>query len=261
MLSEGNTSHLDLYQRVCESYHAVDDFRMKLLGLLPLATGAGVFLLLNGKAELINNTDVSVQIAMGAIGAFGFLFTLGLFCYELFGIKKCHYLILTGKKLETDLQITGQFRSRPPNVARYVAEPFASSIIYPTSMASWLFLGLVFAPNGYMWVAVLAALTVFVLGFAATMWGSWKIKQNQEEEDRLWKLLRECGPIQRSQLQKKHGFKHLKATVRRLQKRDDMDIVEVDKERLLLDVKRETAQGSGDQAAHEKAKPGSSGKS
>src|ERR671914_294363 len=27
-----------LYERVCESYHAVDDFRMKLLGLLPVAT-------------------------------------------------------------------------------------------------------------------------------------------------------------------------------------------------------------------------------
>jgi hypothetical protein len=91
MSSERDTSQLELYQRVCESYHAVDDFRMKLLGLLPVATGAGVFLLLSGKAELINN---NVASAMGAIGVFGFLFTLGLFCYELFGIKKCHYIIV-----------------------------------------------------------------------------------------------------------------------------------------------------------------------
>jgi len=36
------------YAQVCTSYHAVDDIRMKLLGLLPIATGTGVFLLLSG---------------------------------------------------------------------------------------------------------------------------------------------------------------------------------------------------------------------
>jgi hypothetical protein len=35
------------YEEICTSYHAIDDIRMKLLGLLPIATGAGVFLLLN----------------------------------------------------------------------------------------------------------------------------------------------------------------------------------------------------------------------
>jgi hypothetical protein len=85
------------YQRVCESYHAVDDFRMKLLGLLPVATGTGVFLLLSGKSELVAGATSkeavpeTVRNALSAIGVFGFLFTLGLFAYELFGIKKCHY--------------------------------------------------------------------------------------------------------------------------------------------------------------------------
>ena len=42
-----------VYDRTCESYHAVDDFRMKLLGPLPIATGSGVFLLLGGKTDLL----------------------------------------------------------------------------------------------------------------------------------------------------------------------------------------------------------------
>ena len=33
-----------VYREPCTSYRAIDDFRMKLLGLLPLATGAGIFL-------------------------------------------------------------------------------------------------------------------------------------------------------------------------------------------------------------------------
>jgi hypothetical protein len=60
---------------VCESYHAVDDFRMKLLGLLPVATGTGVFLRLSGKAELIDGDLASrpkdLSQALGAIGIFG----------------------------------------------------------------------------------------------------------------------------------------------------------------------------------------------
>ncbi len=35
------------YEEVCRSYQAIADFRAKLIGLLPLASGAGIFLLLN----------------------------------------------------------------------------------------------------------------------------------------------------------------------------------------------------------------------
>ena len=32
-----------VYRELCSSYRAIDDFRTKLLGFLPLATGAGIF--------------------------------------------------------------------------------------------------------------------------------------------------------------------------------------------------------------------------
>ena len=110
-----------------------------------MATGTGVFLLLSGKAELIGTTDEEkVREAMGAIGAFGCLFTLGLFAFEMFGIKKCHYLIEAGRRLERDLGVRGQFRCRPLDAAGFVNEPMASSVVYPVSMAAWTFLALVF---------------------------------------------------------------------------------------------------------------------
>jgi hypothetical protein len=38
------------YDQLCESYRAIDDMRMKLLGALPLATGTGIFVFLNKDA-------------------------------------------------------------------------------------------------------------------------------------------------------------------------------------------------------------------
>jgi hypothetical protein len=79
------------------------------------------------------------------IGVFGFVITLGLFFYELYGIKKCTYLIRAGKALENDLKIqNGQFTQRPPGVALLINEPLAAGIIYPAVLAAWTFLALAF---------------------------------------------------------------------------------------------------------------------
>jgi len=96
-----------VYQELCTSYRAIDDFRAKLLGFLPLATGTGVFLLLTDRAKI-----VFMQNFFLPIGAFGFVITLGFFFYELYGIKKCTHLIRAGIKLENALDIkNGQCRA------------------------------------------------------------------------------------------------------------------------------------------------------
>ena len=212
-----------LYDRVCESYHAVDDFRMKLLALLPVATGTGVFLLLSGKAELAGgNSAGQVPEALGAIGIFGALFTSGLFTYELFGIKKCHYLIEAGKRLEAALGIRGQFRTRPRYAAGFLNEPFASSDIYPASTAAWVFLALFFTSKE-TWIADITAAAVFVIGMGATLIGARRIGPKQEREDQVleflngglgtWKQLQEGLDMEEALLTR---------TVSRLQKRADI---------------------------------------
>jgi hypothetical protein len=212
-----------LYGRVCDSYHAVDDFRMKLLGLLPVATGTGVFLLLSGKANLIDgNGDQRLSQALGAIGIFGFLFTLGLFTYELFGIKRCHYLIGAGRRLEARLGIRGQFRSRPQYVAGFLNEPFASSIIYPASMAAWLFLGLFFTFDE-PWAATLVAGAIFTVGCAMTIFGARRIGPTHEQEDRVLELLsREPSTLSQLKQALAREQEALELTVSRLQKRGDI---------------------------------------
>jgi hypothetical protein len=207
----------ELYGRVCESYHAVDDFRMKLLGLMPVATGTGVFLLLNGNTDLIgSNSNERLSQALGAIGIFGFLFTFGLYTYELFGVKKCHYLIETGKRLEAYLGIRGQFRSRPRYIARIFNVPFASSIIYPTSMAAWLFLALFFTSTK-PWVATIVAGAVFLVGCVATVVGVRRIGPQHDVEERVLESL-DLEPTTLDKLQQKLLIEPqaLERTVRRL---------------------------------------------
>jgi hypothetical protein len=69
--------------------------------------------------------------------------TLGLFFFELYGIKKCTQLISAGRKLEEDLHVkNGQFVTRPPGVIGFINEPFAAGVIYPAVLAAWTFLAL-----------------------------------------------------------------------------------------------------------------------
>lgn len=157
-----------VYQELCNSYRAIDDFRTKLLGFLPLATGTGLFLLVTDEAKI-----KLAQPYFWPIGVFGFIITLGLFFYELYGIKKCTYLIRAGIKLEGDLNINaGQFGSRPLGVLGLISEPFAAGVIYPAVLGAWMYLALAFPhlqdaaqlqpePAAQLW-----AIRVFLVGFA-----------------------------------------------------------------------------------------------
>lgn len=168
---------LKVYEQLCNSYRAIDDFRAKLLGFLPLATGTGIFLLLTDQAKLL-----SMQNLFKPIGLFGFVVTLGLFFYELYGIKKCTRLIQVGKVLEENvLNVSnGQFATRPPGVAVLINEPFAASLIYPAVLAAWTFLAFAFpvpqdslpsqsqgiGPLKFQVVAQYRAIAVFLASFA-----------------------------------------------------------------------------------------------
>jgi len=176
-----------VYSELCESYRAIDDFRTKLLGFLPLATGAGLFVLVSDGDKM----DFARQF-FRPMGFFGFLITLGLFSYELYGIKKCGRLIRVGKHLEkTGLLIEGQFRWRPREVAGLINESFAAGIIYPVVLAAWMFLALVstspqkeppYDPQrALFWAAV-----VFIVGFVLSiLFNLWLKLEGELEGEKL----------------------------------------------------------------------------
>lgn len=211
------------YERVCESYHAVDDFRVKLLGLLPLATGSGVFVLLSTNADGIGRSDAELRPVLAAIGAFGVLFIAGLFAYELFGIKKCHYLIENGRHLEHGLGVRGQFRSRPYALAGRVNEPLASACIYPTCIAAWSFLALVMVNS---WLAASIAAVVVGVGFVATMAGAQQIALTHDREQKVWTAVAARGCISVDDLKGLPGLDEawVEAAIERLRRQGEVTV-------------------------------------
>jgi len=152
-----------VYQQLSENYRAIDDFRTKLLGLLPFATAAGVGVLLNAG---LRARDPISPVLLAAVGAFGFLATIGLFSYELHGIKKCAWVIKTGQALEHALGIPGAVATRPRQVAGFIDEPFAASVIYPATLSAWAFLALA---ADHKHAAAITAGIVFVVAFSVAL--------------------------------------------------------------------------------------------
>jgi hypothetical protein len=201
-----------IYQELCNSYRAIDDFRAKLLGFLPLATGTGIFLLLdNVKFGTGQNPSYETKKLLVAAGVFGFAITLGLFCYELYGIKKCHALIKAGRELEVRLSIDaqgGQFTKRPREAAGLINEPFAAGVIYPAVLAAWTFLAASFMPqNAPSWAphdqdAPLWAIRVFIVGFTISLFFNLWLKLELEEKIKRGLKLEEKPSITMSLVRK-----------------------------------------------------------
>jgi hypothetical protein len=167
-----------VYDQLCTSYRAIDDFRTKLLGFLPLASGAGVFFLLGSVFDDPTKRAFYTPYLL-PIGIFGFVVTLGLFSFEIYGIRKCHALIKAGQQIERALGIDGQFIHRPREVARVINEPFAAGIIYPAVLAGWLYIALLAVLPLYAgWIAVV----VFLAGFAGTLYYSIHLKSEDKTE-------------------------------------------------------------------------------
>lgn len=164
-MTELNLNLQNVYNQLCSSYQSIDTFRGQLLGRLPLATGVGIFLLyVTGE----NPLPAETKTFLPAIGLFGFVVTLGLFVYEIFGIRKCHELILAGQEMETQLGLNEQFLKRPHSILGQINEPFAAGVIYPAVLAAWAFLALAFVGHSvFPWAG---AGLVFLVGFGLSIY-------------------------------------------------------------------------------------------
>jgi hypothetical protein len=154
---------IKIYDQLCQSYRAIDDFRSKLLGALPIVTGVGIFSM-SKQLETATTVRWEVKQIYAAVGVFGALVTAGLFAYEIYGINKCGALIRAGREIEHPHH--GQFKTRPQSTAGVINEPFASGVIYPAVLAAWTYFALAF------WRPVanpIVPLVVFLVGFMGTL--------------------------------------------------------------------------------------------
>jgi hypothetical protein len=161
---------LGAYTELCGSYHAIDDFRMKLLGFLPLTSLIGIFGLSNTSLFTQNN-EISRHLII-FVGIFAAAFTLALFLYEIRGIVRCSNLIARGRDIEVLLNVRGQFvvcmeehkrkkdEGLPAQKTSIFDAKLAACVIYSIVFAAWLFMVLRFGYNYSIRGCVFSALVV-----------------------------------------------------------------------------------------------------
>ena len=124
------------YQEVCNSHRAITDFRGKLLGLLPIASGTGIFLLLD---KPIKTPDTTFTTLLVAAGIFGAAVTFGLFFYELSGMRECHRLRECGENLESQLKLKSHWSRFQNTQPGPIGPPEAGVIVYLAVVAARIF--------------------------------------------------------------------------------------------------------------------------
>jgi hypothetical protein len=168
------TALLNVYDEICKSHQAIDEFRMKLLGLLPLASLAGIFIL--GRSDLTSSQPGSASSSapnqlVAFIAIFAALFTLALFVYEIRGILRCSNLVKKGSAIEKTLRVSGQFSNcedesdKAKHDKRHAVfnAIVAACFIYSLVFAAWLFLAL---HNGFGLKNLHCMITAPALGLA-----------------------------------------------------------------------------------------------
>jgi hypothetical protein len=163
-----------IYTELCKSYQSIVDFRAKLLGFLPLASGAGFFALLgNGKDP--------VPYYAWVAGLFGFAITLGLFFYELRGLQRSAALERAGRELEGQLGLTsGQFSAQPsPDLHGFVDARGAAWLIYPSVLAGWAYIAAL-QRVGVLWAVVVGV----VIAVAVAVWFARRLRSGEATAQR-----------------------------------------------------------------------------
>jgi hypothetical protein len=144
-------SLLKAYEEICTSYHAIDEFRTRLLGFLPLSSLVGIFLL--DPTKMVSATNMQPNELFGFASLFAALLTLALFGYEIRGMRRTHTLIAEGFHLEQQLGIIhGQFHvcseKKCPDelddnpILKFFNSKLIACFIYSTVFVAWSFISL-----------------------------------------------------------------------------------------------------------------------
>ena len=173
-----------VYEEICRSHDGISDFRYKLLAFLPIASGAGIVLLVDNILS-----DPRLLPLFLPAGVFGALTTLGLFIYELRGIQTCHGLIECAKGLEHELlgklSNFGPFTFKQPDLWGIIGTTGAALIIYPTVIGAWVCLAGIGLLNSLeeseiksvMKAAAGFTVGLMLLGLVVRLWQGKRLKQ------------------------------------------------------------------------------------
>jgi hypothetical protein len=156
-MGEQTLSAERIYAETCNSIRITDEISFKLMGLVPLVTGATLLTFFLKEPIPAENTDLMVALAL--VGA---LITLGLFRWELRNIQTCSWLRRRAEALE-DAIVTSSGAPKQPKPPHRIGKTEAEKWIYSITILAWLLTPALVRPInnpsflliGYVAVAVL----------------------------------------------------------------------------------------------------------
>ena len=128
-----------LYEQLSANIRATDDISFKLLGLVPLVSGAALGALLFKDAQPMGERLSPSLITLLAL--FAAAVTLGLFRWELRNVQECTHLIgIAGALARSQLAGAGVTPERQARPARPqgIGKTEAEKIIYGATIVAWL---------------------------------------------------------------------------------------------------------------------------
>jgi hypothetical protein len=131
-MSGDSLSAEDVYRETCSNIRATDDISFKLMGIVPLLSGA-TFLTFFLKGEAFAKAGPVVV----ALSLFAALVTLGLFRWELRNIQTCSWLIQRAKGLEKIVATEAQLPEKP-KAPQGIGKTEAEQWIYAVTIIAWL---------------------------------------------------------------------------------------------------------------------------
>jgi hypothetical protein len=153
-----------LYKELRANIRATDEISFKLMGLVPLLSGAAFLTFFSAdKVQAKPNLVVALSLFAGLV-------TLGLFRWELRNIQNCSWLLRCSEALEKEAPGLGSTWPRPPHG---FGKTEAEKAVYSVTILMWLLMPAIACPlekaSSLMLAcyAVLAPLTAVVAGLSA----------------------------------------------------------------------------------------------
>ena len=123
-----------IYEQICTNIRVTDDISFKLMGLLPLISGAGLVTIL-----LSAHPPGATMLVL--LSLFAAAISLGLFRWELRNIQKCNRLITYADKFEKKALEHSDLKEayvELPQSPQHIGKGQAEKFIYPVTILTWL---------------------------------------------------------------------------------------------------------------------------